>query len=116
MAKPHRVRRRRTKGWRMPPNTVYVGAPTRYSNIFPWRRLTRSTAVRMYRRWLKRRIPLRDMLRLVGRSGIKLLAVECLRQDLLRREIPKLRGKNLCCWCPLDQPCHADVLLEIANC
>ncbi len=19
------------------------------------------------------------------------------------------------CWCPLDQPCHADVLLEIAN-
>lgn len=27
----------------------------------------------------------------------------------------KLRGKNLACWCPLDQPCHADVLLELAN-
>ncbi|MGO8055976.1 DUF4326 domain-containing protein, partial [Rhizobium leguminosarum] len=27
----------------------------------------------------------------------------------------ELRGKNLACWCPLDQPCHADVLLEIAN-
>jgi hypothetical protein len=26
-----------------------------------------------------------------------------------------LRGKDLACWCPLDQPCHADVLLEIAN-
>jgi hypothetical protein len=26
-----------------------------------------------------------------------------------------LRGKNLACWCPLDQPCHADVLLELAN-
>jgi len=26
-----------------------------------------------------------------------------------------LRGKNLACYCPLDQPCHADVLLEIAN-
>jgi len=26
-----------------------------------------------------------------------------------------LRGRDLCCWCPLDQPCHADVLLEIAN-
>lgn len=24
-------------------------------------------------------------------------------------------SKNLACWCPLDQPCHADVLLEIAN-
>lgn len=27
----------------------------------------------------------------------------------------RLAGKNLMCWCPLDQPCHADVLLEIAN-
>jgi len=27
----------------------------------------------------------------------------------------ELRSKNLACWCPLDQPCHADVLLEIAN-
>ena len=27
----------------------------------------------------------------------------------------ELRGRDLCCWCPLDQPCHADVLLEIAN-
>lgn len=26
-----------------------------------------------------------------------------------------LRGRNLACWCPLDQPCHADVLLELAN-
>lgn len=26
-----------------------------------------------------------------------------------------LKGKNLACWCPLDQPCHADILLEIAN-
>ena len=26
-----------------------------------------------------------------------------------------LRGKNLACWCPLDKPCHADILLEVAN-
>jgi Domain of unknown function (DUF4326) len=26
-----------------------------------------------------------------------------------------LAGRDLACWCPLDQPCHADVLLEIAN-
>lgn len=32
--------------------------------------------------------------------------------DDVRRE---LRGKNLACWCPLDEPCHADVLLEVAN-
>lgn len=27
----------------------------------------------------------------------------------------ELCGKNLACWCRLNQPCHADVLLEIAN-
>ena len=32
--------------------------------------------------------------------------------DTIRRE---LAGRDLACWCPLDQPCHADVLLEIAN-
>jgi hypothetical protein len=26
-----------------------------------------------------------------------------------------LRGKDLACWCPLSEPCHADVLLELAN-
>lgn len=26
-----------------------------------------------------------------------------------------LKGKNLACWCKLGEPCHADVLLEIAN-
>lgn len=27
----------------------------------------------------------------------------------------RLAGRDLACWCPLDQPCHADVLLRIAN-
>jgi hypothetical protein len=26
-----------------------------------------------------------------------------------------LRGRDLVCWCPRDAPCHADVLLELAN-
>ena len=39
---------------------------------------------------------------------------EAQRQTILAR-LPELRGKNLACWCPLDQPCHADVLLELAN-
>jgi hypothetical protein len=30
-------------------------------------------------------------------------------------QIERLRGKDLMCWCSLDQPCHADVLLELAN-
>jgi hypothetical protein len=27
----------------------------------------------------------------------------------------ELAGRDLACWCPLDQPCHADVLLHLAN-
>jgi hypothetical protein len=34
------------------------------------------------------------------------------RLDEIREE---LAGKDLACWCPLDQHCHADVLLELAN-
>lgn len=34
---------------------------------------------------------------------------------MIRSRLSELRGKNLACWCPLDQPCHADVLLELAN-
>ena len=34
---------------------------------------------------------------------------------MLLAGIPSLRGKNLACWCGSGAPCHADVLLEIAN-
>jgi Domain of unknown function (DUF4326) len=33
-------------------------------------------------------------------------------RDAVRRE---LRGRDLACWCPIGQPCHADLLLRIAN-
>jgi hypothetical protein len=36
------------------------------------------------------------------------------RNNLVKR-LPELRGKNLACWCSLDRPCHADVLLRLAN-
>lgn len=47
-------------------------------------------------------------------------AIECYRIRLEETPenfppIANLRGKDLACWCPLDQPCHADVLLRIAN-
>jgi hypothetical protein len=27
----------------------------------------------------------------------------------------ELKGHNLACWCPPGTPCHADVLIELAN-
>lgn len=37
-----------------------------------------------------------------------------LRRMVLDR-LQELHGHDLACWCRLDQPCHADVLLELAN-
>lgn len=40
------------------------------------------------------------------------------RSDVARRwreSVHTLRGKNLACWCPLNGPCHAEVLLELAE-
>lgn len=107
---PQRIQRRRTKGWKMPPNTVYVGRPGYYGNPFtigdrqvaayagrPPRDVTdAATAVALYR----------DMADAPAYHGGALF-----RQRVQR----ELRGKTLACWCPLDQPCHADVLLELAN-
>lgn len=39
---------------------------------------------------------------------------EAARTALLKG-LTSLRGKNLACWCALDAPCHADVLLDLAN-
>jgi hypothetical protein len=38
-----------------------------------------------------------------------------LMRDRLSEELGELRGKNLACWCKPGAPCHADVLLELAN-
>jgi hypothetical protein len=36
-------------------------------------------------------------------------------RQVVMASLPELRGRDLACWCPLDEPCHADVLLEIVN-
>jgi hypothetical protein len=32
-----------------------------------------------------------------------------------RKDISELTGKNLSCWCKVGDPCHADLLLKLAN-
>jgi len=99
--RPKRIQRKRSKGWRMPEGAVYVGRPTKWGNpyfIAHYADLShdgRTEAVRRYRAWV----------------------FACNHRSTL--DIPRIKaelhGKDLACWCPLDQPCHADVLLEIAN-
>lgn len=123
MTAPHRVQLSRAKGWRMPPNTVKVsrgqGAAGEWGNPFrietatdtktgaveywvstsayAWTGLTKEAAqqraVDAFRHWVmqSKQLNFRDRARLA------------------------LRGKNLACWCASGAPCHADVLLELAN-
>lgn len=130
MTAPARIQRRRTAGWRKPAGAVYVGRGTKWGNPCTqirkpaldgseWERegrlgktsgqhhafvhpdktitshlvldATREQATEMYRRWLEDRPSLAEAARV------------------------ELAGRDLMCWCPLDEPCHADVLLELAN-
>lgn len=93
-----RIQLKRTKGWRMPPNTVKVDRSTKWGN--PWKGGGTICG--------GRRLSAKDAVGLFRESAI---AGELFDAD----ELTELRGKNLACWCKPGAPCHADVLLEIAN-
>ncbi len=105
--KPVRIQRKRTKGWRMPENTVYVGRPSDWGN--PFMVGEHRLVIHASRRTSLARVQSPEQAVALFREHCRWPAVSGPR---MRRE---LRGKNLACWCPLDQPCHADVLLEWAN-
>lgn len=105
---PRRIQQRRTKGWRKPGGVIGVGRGTRWGN--PWRmdiglppEDAREWAVSQFRRYLR--------IREIAPGGWADLIEYPSRSEIRRH----LAGKDLMCWCPLDQPCHADVLLELAN-
>lgn len=131
---PIRIQRKRTKDWRMPENTVYVGRPTKWGNPFtldgdmifcdashrrtilsPWvifeeklydKEDGLKQIVKFYEQWINVILPSWNY---VNHHVVKY----CLFNSRII-EIA-LIGKNLACWCPLDQPCHVDVLLKLAN-
>lgn len=104
--KPIRIQRQRTKGWKMPENTVYVGRPSVWGNDWHMRDAANRgvTGERQQREWAVKKFK-SDL------AGWRKLPWSAFHPS----HMEKLRGKNLACWCPLDQPCHADVLLELAN-
>lgn len=108
---PERVQLSRAKGWRLPAMTVKVDRTTRWGNPFVVASdhdagtviderkgliATRSqaAAVEAYRTWL----------------GTTLEG-----QAVTNEARRKLAGLNLACWCKPSSPCHADVLLQVAN-
>lgn len=109
MTTPVRIQRKRTKGWKMPPNTIYVGRPSGYGNRW---------TIRRGNAWWFVDGPMTPIggIRCGNEAGARQVAVDMYRREAMRLGVSSaLRGKNLACWCPLDQPCHADVLIELAN-
>ena len=88
---PQRLQMRRTRGWRKPPEAVYVGRPTKWGNPFRVDALGRVEAVRRFR---------------------ALLEADA---SLQAQAAAELRGRDLLCWCPMGEPCHADVLIDVSN-
>lgn len=121
---PVRIQRSRSKGFKTPANTVYVGRPTKYGNPFkltpdgwimcfsvhrtrlnPWifwsvsGGFTTEDVVYLYEKWVTGK--------LTGNGFHNYLPTP--------PDYAVLRGRNLSCFCSLQSPCHADVLLKLAN-
>lgn len=111
---PSRIQRSRAKGWRAPAGAVYVGRPGLLGNPFPVDVYGRDEAVDLYRRWLTQNMSTYEMSGLCrcDQWAARDISLVALRRWVLD-EMPKIRGKDLICWCPLDSACHADVLLEL---
>ncbi|HET7326979.1 MAG TPA: DUF4326 domain-containing protein [Nocardioidaceae bacterium] len=135
---PERIQRKRTKGWRMPEGAVYVGRPTIFGNPFRaykcdccgyWdvrddndvtylvnHAYVRRPDVRANRAtWTTRTQANREAVRLYNDEMTYWLGGRMKWDQRLRAAVRTLAGRDLACWCPLDSPCHGDVLLEIAN-
>src|SRR4051794_38002234 len=99
----------RRKGAHKPAGVIYVGRPTKWGNPFVIGEHApdRASVITMYRRWIATgRLP-------KNFDGDR-EEIRAQRRRILDEAPRDLRGHALACWCPLDEPCHADILLEIA--
>lgn len=124
MSKPIRIQLSRKKGWRMPENTVKVSRPGPFGNPYKVVQCARfkddgAPGYAGRHDWELNYPITRSKTEAAQRAvdGFKeMYATSTIPYwEKMRGLVPALRGKNLACWCRLDQPCHADVLLELAN-
>ena len=99
--KPKRIQRKRSKGWRMPDNAVYVGRGSNFGNPFLITEERGNSEVCMaFVTWLT-----------VDGCHANMKA----EKQYILTSLDQLKGKDLACWCSLDKQCHADFLLKLAN-
>ncbi len=134
--RPERIQRKRTAGWRIPEGAVYVGRPTKWGNPFEvestrrtllvhdglhthWETqrnddahaLAHQRTVDLYRSWLENG----TITGLTDRPRSTLPARLARIRGQIIGDVKTLAGRDLVCWCAPQTPCHADVLLELAN-
>ena len=127
-----RIQRKRTKGWRMPPNTVYVGGGSKWGNPYKvggYYQITLYSSAAMAVKIMaeyQEKYPNINFYRshdswsffrfdIIDNYTAKMVYWFLINRYYSTGYFNYLKGKNLACWCPLGQPCHADVLLKIAN-
>jgi hypothetical protein len=129
-----RIQRKRTKGWKMPENTVYVGRPTMWGNPFKLRGdmiyVDASHRRKIFDPWVcygnqnekfdGGGFKAEDVVKLFRDLLMDLNSHEVedaiyKRFKLMRDRIRDLEGKNLACFCKEGESCHADVFLELLN-
>lgn len=136
---PDRITLSRAKGWRKPAGAINVARPSIWGN--PWRIGTPGTidlvldgakarykilicldaldATISYENWLRGDriwgVELPDMDQFTDAGKMALHDHLHARRKLILANLDQLRGHDLCCWCKLGAPCHADVLLRLAN-
>ena len=95
----------------MPDGAVYVGRPTQWGNPF--------TVTENERGGWSVDGPQVQVRGVAWRQAVSVAVREysalVISHPKYQEWVAQLRGKDLACWCPLGQPCHADVLLELAN-
>jgi hypothetical protein len=117
---PKRIQRQRIKDWRMPTDARYVGRPGYYGNPYKPGHVYlvgSSLPFPVPTQRSEGPCPMPDLVAV--RCADVQQAVDWYRQwatiSIEPRQLELLRGLDLACWCPPGQPCHADVLLEMAN-
>jgi hypothetical protein len=118
---PQRIQRSRAKGWRLPEGAVIVDRTTRWGNPFLLSPVTASfpslTSEQVARFVV---VDFEQLVKSgsgVAARGSRLSSPE--REAVTFPDVAEIRaelaGKDLACWCSLSSPCHADVLLRVAN-
>lgn len=74
--------------WKSNPNAVYVGRPSKWGNPFKVSEYGLEQCLKLYRNWLTQKL------------------------NENPNFLEPLRGKDLVCFCPLDKPCHIDIIIE----